>query len=84
MLALAQEHFWWPRMDEDCQALVTGCQRCTIFEGTVVKALLCLIQAYMPLELVHVDFTSRDNHGAESATQHQKCLGSSQITSQDM
>ena len=31
---------------------------CKIFEGVVVKALLCLIQAYRPLELVHVDFTS--------------------------
>ena len=35
-------------MDEDCQ----------IFEGVVVQALLCPIQAYAPLELVHVDFTS--------------------------
>ena len=45
-------------MDEDCQALVRGCQCCKIFEGAVVKAPLCPIQAYMPLELVHVDFTS--------------------------
>ena len=45
-------------MDEDCRALVRGCQCCKIFEGVVVKALLCPIQAYMPLELVHVDFTS--------------------------
>ena len=58
MLALAQEHFWWPKMDEDCRALVRGCQCCKIFEGAVVKAPLCPIQAYAPLELVHVDFTS--------------------------
>ena len=45
-------------MDEDCRALVRGCQRCKIFEGAVVKAPLCPIQAYVPLELVHVDFTS--------------------------
>ena len=38
--------------------LVRGCQCCKVFEGVVVKALLCPIQAYMPLELVHVDFTS--------------------------
>ena len=24
MFALAREHFWWPRMDEDFQALVSG------------------------------------------------------------
>ena len=40
------------------RALVQGCQCCRVFEGAVVKALLCQIQAYAPLELVHVDFTS--------------------------
>ena len=35
-----------------------GCQHCKIFEVVVVKAPLCPIQAYMPPELVHVDFTS--------------------------
>ena len=38
--------------------LVRGCQCCKVFEGVVVKALLNPIQAYAPLELVHVDFTS--------------------------
>ena len=38
MLVLVQEHFWWPKMDKDCQALVRGCQCCKIFEGVVVKA----------------------------------------------
>ena len=45
-------------MEEDCQALVRGCQHCKIFEGVVVKAPLCQIQAYTLLDLVHVDFTS--------------------------
>ena len=45
-------------MDDDCWALVRGCHCCKIFEGEVVKAPLCPIQAYAPLELVHVDFTS--------------------------
>ena len=57
-LALAEERFWWPKMVEDCRALVKGCQHCQIFEGAVVKALLCPIKAFAPLELVHVDFTS--------------------------
>ena len=43
---------------DDCQVLVRGCQCCKVFEGVVVKALLCPIQAYVPLELIHVDFTS--------------------------
>ena len=57
-LALAQERFWWPKMEDDCRALVRGCQCCKVFEGVVVKVPLCPIQAYAPLELVHVDFTS--------------------------
>ena len=44
-------------MKDDCRVLVRGCQFCKVFEGAVVKAPLCPIQAYMPLELVHVDFT---------------------------
>ena len=46
------------KMVEDCRALVKGCQRCQIFEGAVVRAPLCPIKAFAPLELVHVDFTS--------------------------
>ena len=58
MLALVQEHFWWPMMVEDCKALVRGCPRCCAFEGAIPKAPLCPIRADTPLELVHVDFTS--------------------------
>ena len=45
-------------MVEDCRASVRGCQHCKIFEGAVVKAPLCPIKVYAPLELVHIDFTS--------------------------
>ena len=60
-LALAQKHFWWPMMAEDCRALVWGCLRCCAFEGVVPKAPLCPIRAHAPLELVHVDFTSMES-----------------------
>ena len=58
MLALAKEHFWWLKMVKDCRALVKSCQCCQIFEGAVVKAPLYPIKVFVPLELVHVDFTS--------------------------
>ena len=45
-------------MVEDCRTSVRGCQHCQIFEGVVVKALLCPIKAYAPLKLVHVHFSS--------------------------
>ena len=57
-LALAKERFWWPKMVEDCRASVKGCQCCQIFEGAVVKAPLYPIKVFVPLKLVHVDFTS--------------------------
>ena len=57
-LALAQEHFWWLMMVEDCKALVRGCPRCRVFEGVIPKVPLCPIRVHTPLELVHVDFTS--------------------------
>ena len=57
-LALTQERFWWPMMAEDCRAIVRGCTCCQAFEGEVPRAPLCPIQAYAPLELVHLDYTS--------------------------
>ena len=57
-LALTQERFWWPMMAEDCRAIVRGCPCCQAFEGEVPRAPICPIQAYAPLELVHLDHTS--------------------------
>ena len=57
-LALAQERFWWPMMAKDCPAIVRGCLHCQVFEGEVLRAPLCPIRAYAPLELVHLDYTS--------------------------
>ena len=57
-LALAQEHFWWPMMVEDCKVLVRECPRCHMFEGVIPKAPPYPVRVHTPLELVPVDFTS--------------------------
>ena len=57
-LALAQERFWWLTLVKDCKAMIRGCQHCHALEGAILKAPLCPIRAYMPLELVHMDFMS--------------------------
>ena len=57
-LALAQEHYLWSMMVDDCRALVWGCQWCCAFERALPKAPLCPIRAHAPLELIHVDFMS--------------------------
>ena len=60
---------WW-------LSSIRGCHHCEIFEGAVVKAPLCPIQAPVPLELVHVWLhQQRNNYGAQSAAECQKCLG---------
>ena len=51
-LALAQEHFWWPMMTEDCKALLLGCPMCCVFKGAIPKAPLCPIRLHTPPELV--------------------------------
>ena len=45
-------------MTEDCQAIVRGFPHCQAFKGEVLRAPLCPIQAYAPLELVHLNYTS--------------------------
>ena len=45
-------------MAEDCRAIVRGCPCCQAFEGEVPRATLCPIQAYAPLELVHLNYNS--------------------------
>ena len=57
-LALTQERFWWLTLVKDCKAMIRGCQHCCAFKGAIPKAPLCPIRVYMPLELMHVDFTS--------------------------
>ena len=57
-LALAQERFWWLTLVKDCKAMIRGCQHCRTFKGAIPKAPLCPIRAYMPLELMHMDFPS--------------------------
>ena len=75
-LALAKEHIWWPKMVEDCRALVKGCQCCQIFEGAVVKALLCPIKAFAPLEVgSHGLYEHRNNYEVEPAAKCKECTG---------
>ena len=73
MLALVQEHFWWPMMMEDCKTLVRGCPRCRVFEGAIPKAPLCPIRAHTPLELVQD--TKHQEHHCYHGSFHALCLG---------
>ena len=57
-LSLLQEHFLWPGMAKQMREVIKACKHCLHYEGGTPKAPLCLIVATVPLDLLHVDFTS--------------------------
>ena len=57
-LSLLQEHFWWPGMARQMRQVIKTCKCCFQYEGGTPKAPLCPIVATVPLDLLHVDFTS--------------------------
>ena len=57
-LSLLQEPFWWPGMAKQMRQVIKACRCCLQYEGSTLKAPLCLIVATTLLDLLHVDFTS--------------------------
>ena len=57
-LSLLQEHFWWPGMAKQMRQVIKACRHCLQYESATPKAPLCPIVATVPLDLLHVDFTS--------------------------
>ena len=57
-LSLLQECFWWPGMAKQIRQVIKACTCCLQYEGGIPKAPLCPIVANVPLDLLHVDFTS--------------------------
>ena len=50
--------FWLPRMAKEMRQIIRACKCCLWYEGGTPKAPLCPIVATIPLDLLHVDFTS--------------------------
>jgi hypothetical protein len=59
-VSLLRDRFWWPKMQEDANAMVRGCTRCITFDHKQDKAPLLPIIVSMPLEMLHVDFAERE------------------------
>ena len=57
-LSLLQECFWWARMAKQMRQTIRACMCCLQYEGDSPKAPLCPIVTTVPLDLLHVDFTS--------------------------
>ena len=52
-LNLLQDWFFWPKMNDDVQAYICQCDRCTKFKQPPERVKLQPIQAYYPSKLVH-------------------------------
>ena len=52
------ESFWWPGMTNQVQQSIKSCMNCLQNEGNLPKVPLHLIMSTIPMDLLHVDFTS--------------------------
>ena len=59
-LSLLWEHFWWPGIINQMQQYIKSCMHCLQHKGNLSKVPLHPIVATAPLDLLHVDFTSRE------------------------
>ena len=57
-LSLLWECFWWPGMISQMQQSIKNCVHCLQHEGNLPKAPLHPTVATVPLDLLHIDFTS--------------------------
>ena len=58
ILSLLQGCVWWPGMVNQMRQSIKACRHCLQYEDDFLKAPLCPIVATVPLDLLHVDFTS--------------------------
>ena len=57
-LYLLHDQYWWPGMATQMQKAIRNCEQCIQHDGTHAKASMWTILVTVPLELLHIDFTS--------------------------
>ena len=55
-MVLATGRFYWPHMTEEIRNYIQNCERCIRFKQRAENPPLKPLQAFSPLELVHMDF----------------------------
>ena len=55
---LVEDRFWWPRACEDVVQAVKNCKKCNTHERKDTWVPLVSVVATLPLQIVHVDYTS--------------------------
>ena len=56
-LVLLQEHFFWPKMNDDVHHHIHNCDHCLPFKQIPEQAPMEPIETSYPMELVHMDFS---------------------------
>ena len=56
--SLISDQFWWPGVYEDVNRAVQNCRWCQLYGGREEKAPMVLMMVTVPLQLVHLNFTS--------------------------
>ena len=57
MKALARGHFWWPKLDQDIEALARSCESCQVNSKMPEKVILHpWVWPERPFQRVHIDF----------------------------
>ena len=56
--SLISDRFWWPGVYEDVNRVVQNCRWCQLHGGREEKAPMVLMMVTVPLQLVHLNFTS--------------------------
>ena len=57
-LRVISDRFWWPGVYKDVNRAVQNCKRCQLYGGREEKAPMVPMMVTIPLQLVHLDFTS--------------------------
>ena len=59
MDSLISDQFWWPGVFEDVNRAVQNCKQCQLYGGREEKAHMVPVMVTAPLQLIPLDFTSR-------------------------
>ena len=58
MESLVSDQFWWPGVYEDVDWAVKNCRQCQLYGGREERAPLVPMMVTVPLQLLHLNFTS--------------------------
>ena len=62
---LLRKRFYWANINQDMEQHIKGCERCIRFKAKLEVAPLENIEAFYPMELVHIDYLTIESNRTE-------------------